>query len=81
MIILCAKEIGQRLGISERSATRLLKGGEIAGFRAGAKLWRTTELHLESYVSRRLDDARAELKAKSGELPPGVRIERPLVAA
>lgn len=54
MVILCAKEIAARLGISARSAVRLMKSGDIKSFRAGRKPWRTTELHLESYVQSAL---------------------------
>lgn len=76
MVILCAKEIAVRLGVSERTATRLLKSGEIAGFRVG-KLWRTTELHLESYVTGRFHCEREQHPAppSSHDLsltPPGV---------
>ena len=62
MVILCGKEIASRLGVSERTATRLLKSGEIAGFRVG-KLWRTTELHLESYVAGRFQREREQRAA------------------
>ncbi len=45
----CPKEVAQILGISERSALRLMATGEIESFRAGRKLWRTTLAKLERY--------------------------------
>lgn len=58
MVIIGPKDVAKRLDISERTATRLMRAGEIAAFRAGAKSWRTTELHLESYVRRKMDEER-----------------------
>ncbi len=55
MTILGPKDIAARLGISERGATRLMRQGDIPSFRAGAKPWRTTELHLESYIGRQME--------------------------
>jgi AraC-like DNA-binding protein len=59
MVILCAKEVAGRLGLSPRSVARLFLSGQLAGFRAGARKWRTTELHLESYVSQQILKQRA----------------------
>jgi excisionase family DNA binding protein len=50
---LCPKEIAQLLGISVRTAQRLLKTGEIRAFRAGPKLLRTTQAELDRYVALR----------------------------
>lgn len=39
-----------RLGVSERTACRLLAEGAVQGFRLRGKLWRTTPAALESYI-------------------------------
>lgn len=50
---LCPKEIAQQLGISVRTAQRLLKSGELRAFRAGPKLLRTTQTELDHYIEER----------------------------
>ena len=54
----CPKEVAQILGISERSALRLMAGGEIESFRAGRKLWRTTLSKIERYQQAGFDRRR-----------------------
>jgi excisionase family DNA binding protein len=50
---LCPKEIAAQLGISARTAQRLLKSGEIRAWRAGFKVWRTTQEELARYLASR----------------------------
>jgi hypothetical protein len=42
--------VAVRLGVSERTACRLLAEGAVQGFRLRGKLWRTTPAALESYI-------------------------------
>ena len=57
---LCAKEVAEVLGISERSATRLMSAGEIGSFKVRAKLWRTTPSKLSEYKKREFDKYRGD---------------------
>ncbi len=50
---LCAKEIAQLLGVSVRTAQRLLITRQIRAFRVGPKLWRTSQDELERYIGAR----------------------------
>jgi excisionase family DNA binding protein len=50
---LCPKEIAQLLGVSVRTAQRLLKTGELRAFRAGPKLLRTNQAELDRYIALR----------------------------
>ena len=59
---LCAKEVGLSLGVSTRTAQRLLNTGEIAAFRVG-KLLRTTEAEIGIYVARQFERYRRGGKA------------------
>ena len=49
---LCPKEVASLLGVSERQALRLMAAGEIESFRAGRKLWRTTNEMVEAYKAK-----------------------------
>lgn len=49
--LLCPKQVADVLGISERSATRLLSTGAIHGLRVG-RLWRTTASKVREYTER-----------------------------
>lgn len=49
MNLLGPKEVAGQLGISERTAARLMSSGEIESMRAGQKLLRTTQAHLNDY--------------------------------
>lgn len=48
---LCPKEVAEQLGVSPRTAQRLLSSGTIGAMRVGAKLWRTTQEELNRYVA------------------------------
>ncbi len=45
---LCAKDVAVLLGVSERTAARLMSAGEIEAFRI-RRLWRTTRDRVEAY--------------------------------
>jgi excisionase family DNA binding protein len=53
--VLCAKQVAARLGVSERSAAKLLRRGEIQGFKLGGRVWRTTEEAVLEYLRRELE--------------------------
>jgi hypothetical protein len=55
MRCLCAKEVGAILGVSERSALRLMSSGQIESFRCGGKLWRTTTAKVKDYQEREFE--------------------------
>lgn len=50
--LLCAKQVGALLGVSERTAARLMREGKIAAFKLGG--WRTTRLAVEAFIAERL---------------------------
>lgn len=54
MSILCAKDIAARLRISERTAARMFRRGEIPAFKLSGRVWRTTEEELDRYLRRKL---------------------------
>ena len=49
--ILDVKQIQERLGISERTIFRLLKNGELTGFKVG-RAWRFEESDLQGFIQR-----------------------------
>lgn len=46
-----AKAVAAALGVSERTAQRLMRKGELAALKVG-KLWRTNEESVAAYVQR-----------------------------
>ena len=60
--LLCAKEVADRLNICPRTAAKLLRSGKIDGFKLSGKYWRTTELHVEAYVTKSLFAQRVQAK-------------------
>lgn len=61
---LCAKEVATVLGISERSATRLMASGELEAFKVRGKLWRTTPSKLREYKLREFNSYRPDALAR-----------------
>ncbi len=49
--MLDVKQIQERLGISERTIFRLLKNGELTGFKVG-RTWRFEESDLQGFIQR-----------------------------
>jgi excisionase family DNA binding protein len=75
MTQLCPKEVAALLGVSIRTAQRLMASGEIAGGRAGRKLLRSSPLAVRQYMERRSDRYR-QPGADAGELySPGADSE------
>jgi excisionase family DNA binding protein len=60
MSTLAPKEVAGQLGISERTAARLMAEQRIESFRVG-RLWRTTQERLELYVSKQFERYRRAL--------------------
>lgn len=52
--LLCAKQIADLFAITERSAAKLMRTGQIRGFKLGGRIWRTTRREVEIYVAREL---------------------------
>lgn len=57
--LLCAKEVAVILGVSERSAARLMRRGEIKAFKMSGAIWRTTSKYVGEYVLRELEKENA----------------------
>jgi excisionase family DNA binding protein len=53
------REAARILGIHQRSVQRLLKRGELPGFRAGFH-WRIRRAELEAYIKRQSNQARRD---------------------
>lgn len=63
--LLCAKEVAARLGVTPRVAAKMLRSHQIKGFKLSGKYWRTTEIHLEFYVARSMQEhAATAIKAR-----------------
>lgn len=54
---LAPKEVAALLGISERSALRLMASQEIESFRVG-RLWRTTADRVAAFIRRQIERTR-----------------------
>jgi excisionase family DNA binding protein len=48
------KEVAHALGVSPRTAQRLMASGEIVSFRVGPKLWRCHVAAVECYLAAQL---------------------------
>ena len=55
------KQVQERLDLSERTIFRLIKNGELKGFKAGRE-WRFEESDIEDYIQRQRDKATAITK-------------------
>jgi excisionase family DNA binding protein len=53
------REAAHIMGIHQRSVQRLLKRGELPGFRAGFH-WRIRRAELEAYIARQSNQARRD---------------------
>ncbi len=52
--LLSAKEAAVRLAVTERTCAKMLRTGQLGGFKLSGKYWRTTERHVEAYVAREI---------------------------
>ena len=59
--LLCAKEVADALGVSTRTAQRLMRTNDVASFKVG-KLLRSHEDAIAEYVARQFDRYRRELR-------------------
>lgn len=50
--LLCAKQVADMLGVSERTAAGLLRSGEIEGFKLSGRRWRTRHAAVQHYIER-----------------------------
>ncbi len=54
--LLNIKQVQELLDLSERTVFRLIKGGELKGFKAGRE-WRFEESDIEDYIKRQREKA------------------------
>ncbi|MBO0789999.1 MAG: helix-turn-helix domain-containing protein [Ktedonobacteraceae bacterium] len=72
--LLTVKQVQDMLGISERTAFRMIKNGELKGFKVGRE-WRFEESDIQAYIQaqrRRAEEERQRLSEQSsdnGSLP------------
>ena len=59
--LLCVKEVAARLGVADKTCAKLLRTGQLDGFKLSGKYWRTTEVHVQAYVARKLHEQRQTL--------------------
>lgn len=52
---LSAKEVATILGVGERSATRLMKSGQLSAFKINGGPWRTTRAKVVEYQRREFE--------------------------
>ena len=55
--LLSIKQVQEILGLSERTIFRLIKNGEIQGFKIGRE-WRFTEADINAYIEKQRQKAR-----------------------
>jgi excisionase family DNA binding protein len=60
--VIDAKKVAELLGVSARTAQRLMRRGELPAFQIG-KLWRTETEHVAAYQAREYERYRRERKA------------------
>jgi excisionase family DNA binding protein len=53
-MVLDPKGVADALGVSQRTAQRLMASGQIVSFRVGAKLWRCQLAAVEIYLAGQL---------------------------
>jgi len=58
------KQVQELLGISERTAFRYIRGGELKGFKAGRE-WRFEPSDIDAFIQKRREQAEADLKDKN----------------
>lgn len=52
--LMCTKEVADQLGVSERTAARLLAEGSIQAFKMNGGRWRTTHDALKAYIEEHM---------------------------
>lgn len=68
--LITIKAVQDALGISERTAFRLVKSGELKGFKVGRE-WRFTQADIEAYIDRQRKKAERILEAPAEEAKAG----------
>lgn len=58
--LLDVKQVQEVLGLSERTVFRLIKTGELKGFKAG-RAWRFEEADIENYIKRQREKAEQQI--------------------
>lgn len=60
--LICVKEAAELLQVTDRTCRKLLRTGQIEGFKLNGRPWRTTERHVEVYIARCLHERRLALR-------------------
>jgi excisionase family DNA binding protein len=58
--VITPREAASILGVHERTVQRLLKNGELPGYKAGLRQWRIRREDLEAYIRRQSNQAPRE---------------------
>lgn len=58
----CTKRAAGHLDLAERTCVKLLRTGEIEGFKISGKYWRTTEWQVDAYARRKLEEQRLAVR-------------------
>jgi excisionase family DNA binding protein len=58
--VITPRDAASILGVHERTVQRLLKQGELPGYKAGLRQWRIRRTDLEAYIRRQSNQARRE---------------------
>lgn len=61
--LLDVKQVQEALGLSERTVFRLIKTGDLKGFKAGRE-WRFEETDIQDYIKRQREKAAQEIAQK-----------------
>lgn len=59
--LLGVKQVQEMLGVSERTVFRLIKIGELTGFKVGRE-WRFDEEDITEYIARQREKARVQVE-------------------
>lgn len=66
MALLDAKEVQERLGISESTLFRILKRRELTGFKVG-RVWKFEERDIEEFIRRRREEQQRQAEQNQTE--------------
>ena len=64
--LLDIKQVQEILSLSERTVFRLIKNGELTGFKAGRE-WRFEQVDIDAYKERQRKKAEEERQAKNSQ--------------
>lgn len=74
--LIAPKEVALLLGISDRTARNMMRGGSILSLRVKKKLWKTSRAELAHYISTQYEIEKQRISPDDGIYPP-ITSERP----